>query len=158
MSDLGETESQANRVALLVFFPLNPPSPYQGVGSGSGTMKPWTERGGERGSGLAASPVSWLGCQRLVLLAGKVGGGQDGAGGFFKGLSEGKPWAACSLGICGFQGRAEFPAGRACKDPGHQPRDTKRMSKRNVKNLTLYISIKAPKCYNGDYQDFRTPL
>ena len=47
--------------------------------------------GGERGNGLAASPVSWLGCQRLVLLAGKVGGGQDGAGGFAGVYQRGSP-------------------------------------------------------------------
>lgn len=47
MSDLGETGSQANRLALPVLLPTNPPRPYQVVGSSSGTMKPWPE--GEEG-------------------------------------------------------------------------------------------------------------
>lgn len=76
---------------------------------------------------------------------------------FFRGPQEGKSLADLSLRPCGFQGRAEFPGGRMSKCPGHQPRDTKRMRKRNFKNSTLYISIKALNCYNGDYQDFRTP-
>lgn len=152
MSDLGETGSQANRLALPVPLPPNPPSPYQGLGSGSGTWKPWTE-GEDGGNWLAASPVSWLGCRAWDF--GRQGGWRAGWGWrLFSGVHQrGSPGLTC-----GFQGRAEFPEGRVSKYPGHQPRDTKRMSKRNVKNLTLNISIKATKCYNGGYQNLRTPL
>lgn len=48
MNDLGETGSLANILALPVPLPPNPCSPYQGVGSGSGTealKRPEGERG-----------------------------------------------------------------------------------------------------------------
>lgn len=72
---------------------------------------------------------------------------------FFRGPREGKSLAealspGCLWDPVGY--RAELNSregGSMCSD---QPKDTKRMRKRNLKNVTFYISIKALKYYYGD--------